>query len=167
VPAFLKSAAATEDVSTGNGLYGYLPGSPPTETMTAVALLCHQYMGMPKNDPVMVMGTACLMQNQPDPNARYTFEKKPLSGRSIYYWYYATQVMHNQPGPAWDKWNRKVRGILIETQAKVGCAAGSWDPETPVQDYWGATAGRLMVTSLSALTLEVYYRYLPLYKLDK
>ena len=27
--------------------------------------------------------------------------------------------------------------------------------------------GRVMSTSLSALTLEVYYRYLPLYKLDK
>ena len=26
--------------------------------------------------------------------------------------------------------------------------------------------GRLMVTSLSALTLEIYYRYLPLFKSD-
>jgi hypothetical protein len=31
---------------------------------------------------------------------------------------------------------------------------------------WGNQGGRLMMTSLSALTLEVYYRYLPLYKLD-
>ena len=33
-------------------------------------------------------------------------------------------------------------------------------------DRWGPQGGRLMMTSLAALTLEVYYRYLPLYKLD-
>jgi hypothetical protein len=29
---------------------------------------------------------------------------------------------------------------------------------------WGIRAGRLYLTSLSLLTLEVYYRYLPLYR---
>ena len=48
-----------------------------------------------------------------------------------------------------------------------GCAAGSWDPAKPVDDPWGSQGGRLMVTSLSCLTLEVYYRYLPLYTLDQ
>ncbi len=96
------------------------------------------------------------MDNQPD-----------TSGRNIYYWYYATQVMHNQPGPAWDAWNRKMRHTLIDTQCRSGgCAAGSWDPNEPQVDAWGPDGGRLMMTSLSALTLEVYYRYLPLYKLD-
>ena len=47
-----------------------------------------------------------------------------------------------------------------------GCATGSWDPDKPAKDAWAEPGGRLMVTSLSALTLEVYYRYLPLYKLD-
>ena len=75
--------------------------------------------------------------------------------------------MHNQPGPQWDTWNRKMRRILIDTQCKEGCAAGSWDPAKPTKDIWGDAGGRLMVTSLSALTLEVYYRYLPLYKLDR
>ena len=57
--------------------------------------------------------------------------------------------------------------MLIETQSKEGCAAGSWDPNKPTKDQWGEPGGRLMMTSLSCLTLEVYYRYLPLYKLDK
>jgi hypothetical protein len=43
---------------------------------------------------------------------------------------------------------------------------GSWDPDKPTRDAWSEPGGRLMVTSLSTLTLEVYYRYLPLYKLD-
>ena len=44
--------------------------------------------------------------------------------------------------------------------------AGSWDPHKPEPDAWGNQGGRLMVTSLSALTLEVYYRYLPIYGQD-
>ncbi len=75
--------------------------------------------------------------------------------------------MHNQIGPDWDTWNRKMRHILISTQNKEGCASGSWDPHKPTPDMWGDIGGRLMMTSLSALTLEVYYRYLPLYKLDE
>jgi hypothetical protein len=96
-----------------------------------------------------------LMAHMPDP-----------ARRDIYYWYYATQVMHNLPGYEWDTWNRKMRKVLIETQATKGCAAGSWDPELPSKDHHGTAGGRIMMTSLSCLTLEVYYRYLPLYKLD-
>ena len=54
---------------------------------------------------------------------------------------------------------------LISMQVKEdGCALGSWEPDLPAPDHWGQTAGRLYVTSLSILTLEVYYRYLPLYR---
>ena len=58
---------------------------------------------------------------------------------------------------------------VIDTQNKERdqCATGSWDPAKPTADPWGTHGGRLMMTSLGALTLEVYYRYLPLYKLDK
>src|SRR5262249_14425023 len=86
---------------------------------------------------------------------------------NIYYWYYATQVMHNMADKEWDTWNRKMRKILVTTQNSAGCASGSWDPDKPMRDTWGQQGGRIMMTSLSALTLEVYYRYLPLYKLDK
>jgi hypothetical protein len=87
--------------------------------------------------------------------------------RDVYYWYYATQVMHNLVDANWDRWNRQVRRVLIETQCRDGsCATGSWDPEYPGQDAWGAKGGRLFVTSLSTLTLEIYYRYLSLYKVS-
>jgi hypothetical protein len=46
----------------------------------------------------------------------------------------------------------------------LGCERGSWDPFSPQPDRWGTAGGRLFLTSLSVLTLEVYYRYLPLYK---
>lgn len=155
--AFMKSASSGTPGSLGfGGLFTYMPGGGATPVMTAVGLLCCQYAGLPRTDPAMIEGTAMIMGNQPD------------GGRNLYYWYYATQVMHNQPGPDWDAWNRKMRRVLIDTQCKEGnCAAGSWDPKKPSDDPWGQTGGRLFMTSLSALTLEVYYRYLPLYKLDK
>ena len=85
--------------------------------------------------------------------------------RDTYYWYYATQVMFNLGGPQWDQWNRLMRHTLIETQCKEGCAMGSWDPERPTLDVWSGKGGRIITTAMSTLTLEVYYRYLPLYRI--
>lgn len=147
---FLKSVSSGKS----GGLFGYAsPGA--TQTMTAVGLLCMQYSGSKRSDPLMVEGMDYLMKNLPNKNYR-----------NCYYWYYAVQVMHNLPGPEWDTWNRQSRKMLIETQEKEGCAAGSWSPERPIQDSFGKAGGRIMVTAISALSLEVYYRYLPLYQLD-
>jgi hypothetical protein len=147
---WLKSCAKGQ-----GGTFSYEPPGGATPTISAVGLLCTQYLGAQRNSPAIQEGMKYLMGNMPD-----------LSARNIYYWYYATQVMHNLPGYEWDTWNRKMRRILIETQVKQGCAAGSWDPDKPSKDAWGEPGGRIMLTSLSCLTLEVYYRYLPLYKLD-
>jgi hypothetical protein len=90
--------------------------------------------------------------------------------RNIYYWYYATQLLHNMQNEDWKRWNVKVRDGLVAMQTTGdGCQRGSWDPNTPAEDEWASTrekigAGRLFLTSLSVLTLEVYYRYLPLYQ---
>ncbi len=67
----------------------------------------------------------------------------------------------------WDAWKRKIKKMLIDSQVRVGCAAGSWDPDKPAHDAWGDAGGRIMVTSLSCLTLEVEYRYLPLYQPER
>jgi hypothetical protein len=135
--------------------FGYTPGGGGSDAMTAVGLLCSQYLGAKRGDPVITGGVEYLSKHPPK-----------VEDRDIYYWYYATQVMHNVPGAQWDTWNRQMRRILIQTQEKSGCEAGSWDPEKPSIDRWGKHGGRVMMTSLSCLTLEVYYRYLPLYKID-
>ena len=140
------------------GQFGYQPGQEPTPAMTAVGLLCRQYLGAKRNDPLMAEGSEYLLAHLPE-----------RGFRNLYYWYYATQVMHNVNDQQWDVWNRKMRRLLLETQ-NVGtssCAFGSWDPDGPAKDQWGSQGGRLMMTSLSALTLEVYYRYLPLYKVEE
>jgi hypothetical protein len=138
------------------GLYCYQPYQEVRLTMTAVGMLSRQYMGIDPKDPSILEGKRSLMENLPD----------NMLGRNTYYWYYATLVMHNFADAEWDAWNRKMRRALIESQCKDGCATGSWDPDKPTPDAWGPQGGRLMTTSLSTLSLEVYYRYLPLFSGD-
>jgi hypothetical protein len=54
--------------------------------------------------------------------------------------------------------------MLVSGQAREGPLAGSWDPDHPVRDRWAHAGGRHYVTALNLLTLEVYYRYLPLFQ---
>lgn len=153
-----KAAKFLKSVSKGKsgGLGCYRVESNPTPAMTAVGLLSKQFLGAKRTDPDQMEGMDYMMKNLPG-----------KVGRNSYYFYYATQVMHNLPGPEWDDWNRATRRFLIDTQEKKGCAEGSWNPELPTKDAHGETGGRLLCTSVNTLNLEVYYRFLPLYKLDK
>lgn len=134
------------------GLYGYMPGSHHTPTMTAEGLLCRQYLGWPKSHPGLQAGVRYLQKSY------LPREDAP----DIYYWYYATQVMHHMGGRPWETWNRRMRKILVDMQRTDGGHAGSWDPRGP----FSQTGGRIYMTSLAICCLEVYYRYLPMYKSD-
>jgi len=130
--------------------YSYQPGGGPTHVMTAEALLCRQYTGWPRDKKGLVEGTKWLSE-----------QHRPDKHRSdMYYWYYATQVMHHQGGEQWRRWNEAMRDLLIETQETKGENEGSWAPRGGQHDGSG---GRIYMTSLALLTLEVYYRHLPLY----
>ncbi len=125
-----------------------------TPTMTAVSLLCRQYLsGWGRKNLRLIKG----VDNHIKPNPPRV-EKK-----DVYYYYYATQVMHNLGGDDWKNWNAKMRDQTVgsqENDTRQMATYGSWSPGG---DQWGQSGGRLMVTSLNLLTLEVYYRYLPLY----
>jgi hypothetical protein len=151
---FMQTSKWLDSVAVNDGTeYSYQPGVGPANTMTSVGLLCRQYLGAHRDNPMLVGGTKYLMAHLPD-------ERSP----NIYYWYYATQVLHNMSGKDWETWNSKMRDLLVRAQVHENtCAKGSWNP---AGDAWGRHGGRLMVTSLSTLTLEIYYRYLPLFKPD-
>lgn len=142
----LKSKLFLKSVSKGKsgGLFSYVPESGPAPAMTAVGALCRQHGGCEANAPEMTEGLSYIAANQ---NAAL---------HNTYLLYYATQAMHNLPGQQWEKWNRGIQEALVESQIREGCAAGSWKPNSH-------DAGPLMSTSLTALTLEVYYRWNPLY----
>ena len=82
---------------------------------------------------------------------------------NYYYWYYGSLAMHQNQGQPWEQWNERVQPILLGNQVRNnGRNDGSWDP---VGQY-GPQAGRPVITALATLSLEVYYRYLPLNSLD-
>lgn len=123
----------------------------PTPAMTAEGLLCRMYLGWRKDEPALVKGVGVL----------HASHLPTRQERNIYYWYYGTQVFHHFGGEPWEAWNRRMRDLLVESQVVAGANAGSWNPDG---DRWGAAGGRIFITSLSACSLEVYYRHAPIYR---
>ncbi len=131
------------------GQFGYTNNSTVKPEMTAEALLCLQYLDMPRDDPHISAGSAYLSKTLPRKNTH-----------SSYYWYYGTQVMYHLQGEPWKRWNDAMKPLLIATQEKTGHQAGTWPP----RDNWERSGGRLLATSLRILMLEVYFSHLPLYR---
>jgi hypothetical protein len=75
--------------------------------------------------------------------------------------------MFQYGGEHWTKWNEAMKKILVEQQRKGGPLDGTANDVDGSYDPVGSGGiphgGRVMATALAALTLEVYYRYLPLY----
>ena len=131
-------------------LYSYMPHGGVRVALTAESLLCRMYSGWTPRHAALREGCLWLLAEHP-PQARKT---------DMYYWYYATQVMHHMGSPYWPEWNEQMREILVRTQETRGHAAGSWTP----QGGHDRAGGRLYMTSLAICCLEVYYRHLPLYR---
>lgn len=130
-------------------------GRNPTACMTSVGLLMRLYLGWDRYDPRFVDGANFLLEHLPGDSS--------MTARDTYYWYYATQVLNHVGGEPWEKWHAALHPLLVRSQVKDGDMTGSWDPLKPVPDRWGAQAGRLYVTAMNLLSLEVDYRLLPLY----
>jgi hypothetical protein len=143
-------------------------GRRPSTVMTAVGLLSQLYLGSNRDDETMQRGADHLLKNLPMPG--YSQRVAPTGTlenplRDTYYWYYATQVMFHMGGEYWREWNDRLHPTLVDTQTPVGPLAGSWNPRQPVPDKWGAFGGRIYVSTMNLLSLEVYYRHLPLYEM--
>jgi hypothetical protein len=148
-------------------LYRYNPHAPDTaeqrhgravsKTMTAVGLLMRLYTGWKRDKAAMIQGAVYLGQNLP--SAGTTRDPQ----RDTYYWYYATQVMAHMGGDHWQRWIARLHPLLVNSQVRQGPYAGSWDPLAAPAYRWGPQAGRLYVTTMNLLSLEVQHRKLPLY----
>lgn len=144
----LKSAERFVDACKSNqGNFGYVPGQPPTRSMTAVGLLCRQYSGIGPKNPALQSGLRTL---KADP---------PGAIDDLYYLYYANQVLFHIQGDAWRFWDTGVNDDGI----KVHSGMRDWlldrqDKGDMVQHQlgsWGGTpGGRIMATSLSLLILQ-------------
>lgn len=134
-------------------------GRKESPQMTSIGLLMRMYLGWDRTKPEMVRGADYLAQTLPTPVTNV-----PETWQGAYYWYYATQVMFHMRGEHWQKWNERLHPLLTQSQRSEGPLAGSWDPDGPASDMWSQFGGRIYVTTLNLLSLEVYYRHLPIYE---
>ena len=145
----------------------------PGECTSAVGLLCRLYTGWNSNDPRLLKGVNQLLKSNTHP------------ALLLYRNFYLAQILLHIDHPAWEQWNRRNRDYLVRMQVtettrmnqrnpafgSPPCEIGSWYLTNPngttknaIRDRHLAPAGRLAHTALAILTLEVYYRLLPIYK---
>jgi hypothetical protein len=119
---------------------------------TGLAILCRLLWGKDRSEAVIKDGTRFLSTHPP----RW---KEPAFGSDstvgMYYWFHASHALFQVGGQDWKSWNKSLTEALLKTQRRGGCEDGSWDPI----DEWGRLGGRVYSTAVSALCLEVYYRY--------
>lgn len=142
--SFLRSCSS----GRSRGLASYRQGERVSRPMTAEALVCRYFLAA-ENSPAAI-----------DEATAYVSEERPGAGQAnYYYWYYGTLAMFQRQGDDWIRWNAALQEELVQRQRLDGDLAGSWDAD----DQWGGYGGRIYSTALATLSLEVYYRYLPIY----
>ena len=146
-PTFEGARRFLDSVATQKGAaYGYrTPAAAPCTS--AIGLLCRMYTGWGVDEEPLQRGITTLARPGPKPHA-------------IYQNFYLAQALVQSDHPVWPRWNSRNRDQIVALQSRVGHETGSWffaDRET-------APGGRLAHTALAVLTLEVYYRLLPIYR---
>lgn len=164
----------------GRGTYGYTDKYNVSPATMAIGTLCRMYVHFGFNHAEMERSIKRIAATNPTRNSAYDN-------------YYVMQVLHHWGGqkpilnegqpPAiasprtasatdlaehaerekvWTSWNARCRDRLVTTQLKAGHAKGAWNPSG---DH-SAHGGILCQTALSVMTLEVYYRHMPIYGKD-
>ncbi|MHC4916911.1 MAG: prenyltransferase/squalene oxidase repeat-containing protein, partial [Planctomycetota bacterium] len=143
-----------EKSQIGSANYGGGLGLQRAARRTAISQVCRLFMGTPRDDELLIKGNKWVLACPPE------WEK-----RDFYGLYYATLAMFQIGGDAWKEWNKPMKKMLVDNQRKggpldgsVNDVDGSWDADKGCWD-----CGRTFSTALGALSLEVYYRYLPMY----
>jgi hypothetical protein len=142
--------------SVGNGPNGgqfsYQPGGGnASPAMHATGFFCSQLMGLSPNTKKALEAALSLV---PKPERG---KKAAVATADIYFLYYGTLAGYQYQGECWRNWRDMMHEKLLATQA----SEGSWD----IKEGHGGSMGKVIVTSLAALSLEAHYRYTPLYGL--
>ena len=151
---WLKNRAAASDAGKGFP-YKIEDGNPSAAgkaTMRAVGVLCLQLFGEGKTpelaDEIQAIAEVDYLK----------LNWAGAQGGSLYGWYYATQAMFQHGGDEWKAWNRKFQKELNANQNPEGY----WEwPGNLTKPKRESLTGKVYATTLCALMLTVYYRYLP------
>ena len=143
--------------SYGDSYFPYVWNKPEKTTkngskgITCVGALSAVFLGWKNGDVLLDTQVNFLAK-------KYTPKKWPCD---TYYMYYNTLTMFQVGGDKFKMWNKQVRDMLVDAQRKdPACFDGSWDPKGAGGHGIGKV-GRTLITAYCCLSLEVYYRYLP------
>ncbi|MBL4844004.1 MAG: hypothetical protein JKY65_00640, partial [Planctomycetes bacterium] len=148
--AYEKVRAWLKVVTGHSGTTAYVKGGHRTPAMNASGLFLRIMLGESPTTPINRRATALVGQSQ-----------LSISGggvQNFYHLYYAALAMYQVGGKAWETFNPRIRDGLIGTQQRgSGCERGSWKGGGHIGD-------RVLATCFGTLTLETYYRYLPVHQ---
>ena len=120
--------------------------------------MCRIFMGWRRSHPFCIGSANKILVDMMEPIPKKENWDLYRSYREYptYAWYYGTLAMHQMGGRYFREWNERIRKVIPGTQQKTGCMRGSW----PIWNH-DSINGRVVTTGLGVLTLETYYRYLP------
>lgn len=127
----------------------YIEG--PAPARAAMALLAELVLGARPLDP-LPRALAPRIRKRPLP------ERGPdgrLRDLDLCFLYFSTYALFRLGDPGALGSIGRIRDLLLLAQRSEGDDAGSWDPV----DTWGPVGGRVYATALSALILELAFRY--------
>ncbi len=153
--AMYKGIEFLKEWTYKDGKFGYSSPGSGSWGMQGAGTLCLQLMGQGKS-PEARAGVENIANNY---RLEWNDEKKyALHGHPSYYWYYCTQAAFHGGRSSWRQWNRHFSDVLIRHQKEDG----HW--VCPGEDNEIGELDPYYSTTLNALSLMVYYRYLPTYK---
>lgn len=160
-PTMDKSVNFMQNIAYSNSKFGYTSPGSGSPNMTGVGCLSLILLG-DKNCNEVKDSLKWIMENRVQ-----TWDLNwEDNNKNLYGWYYETQaVFQNNPnGKDWNLWKTKFQNTLIRNQH----SEGYWTFEKDHHGIGGETiSGKILSTTLCCLQLEVFYRYLPTFSVNK
>ena len=162
--AIEKGLSFMEKVSFSkvNNRFGYnVPGN-GTDGLQGAGTLCLQLLGSgdsfaAKAGVKFISEKCTVVWNNPKRKI------EAAHANPIYAWYYQTQVMFHAGKTSWKNWNDVCAPQMIKYQHQEGY----WECPNQDKGKFSCNYDKWYTTTLAALSLQVYYRYLPTYKMPK
>lgn len=148
--------------SKKNNRFGYTSPGSGTNGLQGAGTLCLQLLGEgtcyeAKNGVKFISENCKVVWNDP------RLKVEASHSNPLYAWYYQTQAMFHAGKSIWKDWNAMFAPELIKYQHKEGY----WECPGRVPNKFNCNYDKWYTTTLAALSLQVYYRYLPTYKMPK
>lgn len=152
--AMKKGAGFLKNTAYANSKFGYSKAGKGSNSMQGAGTLCLQLLGEGKSREAKSCVDDTLSKMEP------IWEKG--GKHASYEWYYCTQAIFHGGLKEFKQWNSQFAPMIVRNQKDDG----HWvEPTTkPEEDNPKKSNAPFMATALNALSLQVYYRYLPTYK---